>query len=290
MYIDHCIIHGIHPLKEFMATDDKGRGSLGQLAARYRENENLAPLRDDPNFLAMLEKLYDADKAILEAAQLIKEENGRLAVGKPREPGDFKMLGKDEMAFFGHLAQARVSLVAACRKCMDVPAELAAVVVPIKGITLDTPVKNTGYIKTQLIGPIEWQLNKLRDKIHAIHPQALIKIESLAQEIAPKQFSFATDALRAYDKGVITQCLKKKFSNYSDDTHSPVVEKIEQILRTQTAAFSKAKRKRGSPDLSPAAEYLKEQFPGFEDQDYSGVIADITETLRAKGTDAVISR
>ena len=281
MYIDHPIISGVNPLKEFIVTDANGHGLFGQLAVKHESNEDYAHLQSNPDFSAMIDNLYNADKAVLAAEKLIQvtdevKSDGvkekRLSVGKAGEPGDFARLGKDETAFFKYLAQARVNLVSASLKC-------------IKATSEETP-----RLKKELIHSIEWQLHKLRDKIHAIHPQALIKIESLAQEIAPKQFSFATDALRSYDKGVITECLKKKFPNYSDDIHSPVVEKIEQILRTQTAAFFKAKRKRGSPDLSPAAKYLKEQFPGFEDQDYSEVIKKITDTLRGEGKDVAIGR
>ena len=102
-------------------------------------------------------------------------------MGKPGKPDNFDALDEGETAFFTQLAQARVALVSASKKCREAAAGMQR------------------HELNRMIDPIEWQLAELRHKVHGIHPHALIKVERLAETIAPEQFSFAIDALRALD-------------------------------------------------------------------------------------------
>jgi len=163
MYIDN-IVRGVNPLKPLLA-EVKGSGPIGQLASRYQHEDEYAELRKNPEFIATLTALQNADVAMLAAGKLIKEEKGRLVVGRTGQPGGFDRLDADETTFIRHLAQARVELTQAERKCRE------------------ATVEEQLFTRRQLIDSIAGKLIDLNYNLKAIHPNALVKVVRLAAEM-----------------------------------------------------------------------------------------------------------
>ena len=232
MYIDNNRV-GENPLKDFL-NNGASFGKLGRDAEQYRNEKRYLYLRKDPDFIAAIQAMHNADVEIKQAGHMIfRDEKStsptkRLYVGVETVRRDLNNLTENEALFFEHLAKARVELVAALERFQTANAN-------------DKTADKDKKISYDIIPWTRGSLENLDNAILKMGANVLNHIEDLAAHMHPEPSGKAVSrhanppvsATGIIDPGHLAaaQLLENKFPGITADDALKTVSEILDLAR-----------------------------------------------------------